>query len=103
VRLRWGIVAPLPCAGSAERAANARCALSVARRYGAAVFISHRDLLEVNARALFELLARWRETALRSSRGRGPRAAGPSAAALQRAPRSSACVYFNAVQNHSDW
>ncbi len=51
-------MAPLPCAGAAERAADARYALSVARRYGAAVFLSHQDVLEVNARALFALLAR---------------------------------------------
>ncbi len=54
----WGLVVPLPCAGAGDRAANARYALSVARRYGAAVFLSHQDVLEVNARALFVLLAR---------------------------------------------
>ncbi len=55
--VNWALVAPLPCAGAAERTANAKYALSVARRYGVRVFLIPEDITEVNAKMLFALLA----------------------------------------------
>ena len=55
--VNWAMVAPLPCVSRADCTANAQYALSVARRYGASVFLIHEDVSEVNARMLSVLLA----------------------------------------------